>query len=75
MSHSRLRSDMLLPYLDVIRQKCSLALDILDFWCSQTMRSRLQPMKKIARTLRTHHQLLLNYFRAKKQFPAAWWRA
>jgi hypothetical protein len=24
----------------------------LDFWCHQTMRSRIQPMKKIARTLR-----------------------
>ena len=23
----------------------------LDFWCSQTMRSRIEPMKKIARTL------------------------
>jgi transposase len=25
----------------------------LDFWCSQTMRSRIEPMKKIARTLHT----------------------
>src|SRR5262249_39562161 len=24
----------------------------LDFWCSQTMRSRIEPMKKIARSLR-----------------------
>ena len=34
----------------------------LDFWCRQTMRSRLEPMKTIARTLRAHRALLLNYF-------------
>jgi transposase len=39
----------------------------LDFWCYQTMRSRIEPMKKIARMLRAHRQLLLNYFKAKKQ--------
>jgi hypothetical protein len=27
-------------------------------------------MKKIARTLRTHRELLLNYFKAKKQFSS-----
>jgi transposase len=43
----------------------------LDFWCCQTMRSRIEPMKKIARTLRTHRALLLNYFKAKKQFSSA----
>jgi transposase len=29
------------------------------------MRSRLSPMKKVARTLREHRELLLNWFRAK----------
>jgi transposase len=42
----------------------------LDFWCFQTMRSRIEPMKKIARTLRTHRELLLNYFKARKQFSS-----
>jgi len=42
----------------------------LDFWCSQTMRSRIEPMKKIARTLRAHRALLLNYFKAKKEFSS-----
>jgi transposase len=42
----------------------------LDFWCSQTMRSRIEPMKKIARTLRTHRELLLNYFKARKQYSS-----
>ena len=30
------------------------------------MRSRIEPMKKIARSLRQHRQLILNYFRAQK---------
>jgi transposase len=42
----------------------------LDFWCFQTMRSRIEPMKKIARTLRTHRELLLNYFKARKQYSS-----
>ena len=42
----------------------------LDFWCNQTMRSRIEPMKKIARSLRAHRPLLMNYFKAKKQFSS-----
>jgi len=38
----------------------------LDEWCRQVMRSRIEPMKKVARTLRGHRELLLNYFRARK---------
>src|ERR1035438_6840708 len=38
----------------------------LDFWCHQTMRSRIEPMKKIARMLRAHRALLINYLKAKK---------
>jgi transposase len=38
----------------------------LDEWCRQVMRSRIEPMKKIARSLRQHHELILNYFRAQK---------
>jgi len=37
----------------------------LDQWCTRTMRSQLEPMKKVARTLRNHRDLLLNWFRAK----------
>src|SRR5437016_11904713 len=29
----------------------------LDEWCRQTMRSRIEPMKKIARSLRQHREL------------------
>jgi transposase len=37
----------------------------LDRWCTRTLRSRLEPMKRVARTLRGHRKLLLNWFRAK----------
>ena len=36
----------------------------LDLWCRQAMRSRIAPMKKIARMLRSHRDLILNYFKA-----------
>jgi transposase len=42
----------------------------LDEWCRQTMRSRIEPMKAIARTLRKHRDLILNYFRAQKEFSS-----
>ena len=38
----------------------------LDRWCTRTMRSRIEPMKKVARMLRSHRELLLNWFRARK---------
>jgi transposase len=34
------------------------------------MRSRIEPMKKIARSLRQHRQLILNYFRAQKMISS-----
>jgi transposase len=37
----------------------------LDRWCTQTMRSRIPPMQKVAQMLRRHRPLLLNWFRAK----------
>lgn len=37
----------------------------LDQWCARTMRSRLEPMKQVARSLRNHRELILNWFRAK----------
>jgi len=36
----------------------------LDTWCDRVMRSRIKPMKTVARTLRKHRELLLNWFRA-----------
>lgn len=42
----------------------------LDQWITLVMRSRIEPMKKVAKTLRSHRELILNYFRAKKQFSS-----
>jgi transposase len=37
----------------------------LKQWCTRTLRSKIEPMKKVARTLRSHEGLILNWFRAK----------
>ena len=42
----------------------------LDQWCTQTMCSQIAPMNTFARTVRTHRQLILNYFHARKQFSS-----
>jgi transposase len=42
----------------------------LDEWCARVMRSWLEPLKKAARSLRTHRELLLNWFRAKGMISA-----
>jgi len=42
----------------------------LDYWTWRAMRSRLEPMKKVARMLRAHESLLLNWFRAKGEISA-----
>jgi transposase len=39
----------------------------LDQWCKKVMRSRLEPMKKIARMIRTHKPLILNWFEARDE--------
>ena len=44
--------------------------EFLDKWCTKTMRSKIEPMKRVARMLRRHRPLLLNWFRAKKQFSS-----
>lgn len=43
----------------------------LDHWCTKVMGSRLEPMKKIARSFRTHRELILNWFRARGEISAA----
>lgn len=42
----------------------------LDRWCTKTMRSQIEPMKKVASMLRRHRPLLLNWFRAKGQLSS-----
>lgn len=42
----------------------------LDRWCTRVMRSKLDPMKKVAKSIRKHKPLILNWFKAKKQFSS-----
>jgi transposase len=51
-------------------QSTAWAAKFLDQWCLQAMRSRIEPMKKVARTIRAHRELILNYFRARKKFSS-----
>ena len=46
------------------------AAKFLDEWCTRTMRSKIDPMKKIAKTLRRHRDLILNWFRAEGAISA-----
>ena len=43
----------------------SWARGFLDCWTGRALRSRLEPMKRVARMLRKHEELLLNWFKAK----------
>jgi transposase len=43
----------------------------LSVWTERALRSRIEPMRKVARMLRHHEQLLMNWFRAKGEISAA----
>jgi transposase len=42
----------------------------LDKWVNKVMRSRIEPLKKEAKTIKRHKDLILNWFRAKKAFSS-----
>ncbi len=42
----------------------------LDEWIETVMRSRIEPIKDFAQSMRRHRELLLNWFRAKKRFSS-----
>jgi transposase len=42
----------------------------LSVWTERALRSRLEPMKKVARMLRAHEDLLLNWFKAKGEISS-----
>jgi transposase len=42
----------------------------LDEWCTRVLRTKLEPMKKAARTLREHRDLILNWFEADGRLSA-----
>ncbi len=46
------------------------AVKFLEEWCTRTMRSKIEPMKKVAQSLREHRDLILNWFRAKGMVSA-----
>ena len=44
--------------------------DFLEYWTWRALRSRIEPMKKVARTLRAHEDLLMNWFKAKGEISS-----
>lgn len=42
----------------------------LTKWCNRAIRSRLEPIKKFVKSMRKHKPLILNWFKAKKQFSS-----
>lgn len=46
-------------------QNCASASKFLDNWATRTLQTDLDPMKKVAKMLRKHKPLILNWFRAK----------
>ena len=42
----------------------------MDKWIKRVMLSKIEPMKREARTIRKHRNLILNYFRAKKAYSS-----
>ena len=42
----------------------------IDGWTERVMRSRIEPLKKEARTIRRHKELILNWFRAKGELSS-----
>jgi transposase len=47
------------------------AAKFLKAWCQRVAHSRLPPLQRVAKTLKKHQGLLLNYFAAKKEFSNA----
>jgi len=46
------------------------AAKFLHQWCRRAMASRIEPMREMARSLRSHEDLLLNWFKAKKLYSS-----
>jgi len=40
----------------------------LKKWCARAMRSRLEPIKAFVRSIRQHQPLIMNWFKAKKEY-------
>jgi transposase len=44
--------------------------NFLDRWCDAALRGKIEPMQRQARTLRQHREIILNYFRARKEYSS-----
>ncbi len=42
----------------------------LTKWCGKAMRSQLEPIKRFVKTVRNHQPLMMNWFKAKKQYSS-----
>lgn len=42
----------------------------IDKWCTRTMRSKIDPMKKVAKLVRRHKELMLNWFEANGELSS-----
>ncbi len=42
----------------------------LTKWCNKAMRSQLKPIKRFVKTVRNHQPLMMNWFKAKKQYSS-----
>lgn len=42
----------------------------LKLWCTRAMRSKLPPVKKFVKTVRSHEALIMNWFKAKKAYSS-----
>jgi transposase len=51
-------------------QRYDFAGKFLDNWTTRTLQTDLEPMKKVARMLRKHKPLILNWFKAKGQLSS-----
>jgi transposase len=58
-----LKEDFQVNFWSYVRQ--AWAERFLEQWCTRAMRSRLEPMKQMARSLRRHSALILNWFKAR----------
>jgi transposase len=58
-----LKEDFQLHFWDYV--KPGWAERFLERWCTRVMRSRLEPMKQVARSLRSHANLIMNWFKAR----------
>jgi transposase len=61
-----LRKETLRAFWDISSRRKAAA--YLEAWCASAMRSRLPSFQRLARTLRAHQALLLNWFRARDAF-------